>query len=1044
MADYSKLKVADLRDLLKDRDIPYSGLKKQELIDALEEDDQAAGTTTTTTTKTKTTSTKRKASSPVPAAPTPAKQPKKAKPKAGPPAAATPVDAPDHTPPTDAQFAPAGVNLDIPIDEGVSSSYHVYVCPDSGIIYDASLNQTNASNNNNKFYRLQLLESSGSRKNYQTWTRWGRVGEHGQSAMLGDGSLADAFYNFEKKFKDKSGLKWDDRGDTSKPKKYVFVERSYLADDEDDEAAASPDSEGEAVSLTKPKCTLEPSVQSLMELIFNQKHFANTMQSLNYDVNKLPLGKLSKATITKGFEFLKELSALMSDPSLGTDLDAYEDLSNQYYSYIPHAFGRNRPPIIRTLDMLKPEIELLDSLSDLKNADEILRKAKDSATQIHALDSRFQGLNMQEMSALPTDSAEFTEINQYLHKTCGATHSVKYEVQDIFRIQRQGEFERFGKSKYASVASDRRLLWHGSRTTNYGGILSQGLRIAPPEAPVNGYMFGKGIYLADMSSKSANYCSPYDSDGHALLLLCEAELGKPMQTLTDASYNAAETAKELGAFSTWGQGKTSPKAWKDAGCIHPSLAGATMPDTTQDPGDTNVPGAYLLYNEYICYDIAQVRLRYLLRVKINLHQHDKALATEIAKVDVNDPAIIAEQMEDLFENVAALGQDIPDFLRKSNQLMPSTLEEARGRKCGSQEEFTRHQEQLVECRMSLQGFVNKTAEIKAVKDRFSQSIVTAGEEWTQTLEKCRGRIAKLERDLASANTAKTELTQQVEQVRETERVTRQTNVSSVTIEASKAELEKASLKINDLALKMTKVKGELESVQKAEKVVEKARDRAESPGKMAIARLKLLLIGEDVNAAEFEQFLNLLVEMSNNTALASAEFPLVQEVFEGSIALQKSSLDRLLICMFSVASLEPQSQQLFAMLEALFTRVDELDAHKRWLRGCGGSMGTLVASEINLGDFIVGRRTQRAIMGNICSLEKLHCIIDEPQKQQIAVFATTDEGVDYSSTTRLVDLPSRRGKNHNFFVPAPYKESLGAITYMGRQMPELRDRALSR
>ncbi|KAI5237167.1 PARP-domain-containing protein [Aureobasidium subglaciale] len=633
MADYSKLKVADLRDLLKDRDIPYSGLKKQELIDALEEDDQAAGTTTTTTTKTKTTSTKRKASSPVPAAPTPAKQPKKAKPKAGPPAAATPADAPDHTPPTDAQFAPAGVNLDIPIDEGVSSSYHVYVCPDSGIIYDASLNQTNASNNNNKFYRLQLLESSGSRKNYQTWTRWGRVGEHGQSAMLGDGSLADAFYNFEKKFKDKSGLKWDDRGDTSKPKKYVFVERSYLADDEDDEAATSPDSEGEAVSLTKPKCTLEPSVQSLMELIFNQKHFANTMQSLNYDVNKLPLGKLSKATITKGFEFLKELSALMSDPSLGTDLDAYEDLSNQYYSYIPHAFGRNRPPIIRTLDMLKPEIELLDSLSDLKNADEILRKAKDSATQIHALDSRFQGLNMQEMSALPTDSAEFTEINQYLHKTCGSTHSVKYKVQDIFRIQRQGEFERFGKSKYASVASDRRLLWHGSRTTNYGGILSQGLRIAPPEAPVNGYMFGKGIYLADMSSKSANYCSPYDSDGHALLLLCEAELGKPMQTLTDASYNAAETAKELGAFSTWGQGKTSPKAWKDAGCIHPSLAGATMvsssvparadisltiaqPDTTQDPGDTNVPGAYLLYNEYICYDIAQVRLRYLLRVKM--------------------------------------------------------------------------------------------------------------------------------------------------------------------------------------------------------------------------------------------------------------------------------------------------------------------------------------------------------------------------------------------------------------------------------------------
>jgi len=31
---------------------------------------------------------------------------------------------------------------------------------------------------------------------------------------------------------------------------------------------------------------------------------------------------------------------------------------------------------------------------------------------------------------------------------------------------------------------NRMLLWHGSRATNYAGILSQGLRIAPPEAPM--------------------------------------------------------------------------------------------------------------------------------------------------------------------------------------------------------------------------------------------------------------------------------------------------------------------------------------------------------------------------------------------------------------------------------------------------------------------------------------------------------------------------------------------------------------------------------
>ena len=104
---------------------------------------------------------------------------------------------------------------------------------------------------------------------------------------------------------------------------------------------------------------------------------------------------------------------------------------------------------------------------------------------------------------------------------------------------------------------------HSSRLTNYAGILSQGLRIAPPSAPVTGYMcvasllcictcaflstlcffflsmwfasklvavlssnasfclafrFGKGIYLADMVSKSANYCFCTSANNTGLLV----------------------------------------------------------------------------------------------------------------------------------------------------------------------------------------------------------------------------------------------------------------------------------------------------------------------------------------------------------------------------------------------------------------------------------------------------------------------------------------------------------------------------------------------
>jgi poly [ADP-ribose] polymerase len=402
--------------------------------------------------------------------------------------------------------------------------------------------------------------------------------------MLGSGSLKEAVSQFEKKFKAKSGLSWTARGENPKPGKYAYIERNYNPDSEsEDEDAADPSAAGDDAAARAPaKCTLERPVRELMELIFNQQYFAQAMTDLNYDANKLPLGKLSKATINRGFQALKDLAALLQDPGLAQTIygqplaTAIEQLSNSYYSLIPHAFGRNRPPIIRTNDLLKKEIELLESLGDMKEAAALMKSNLKDDGGIHPLDRQFQGLGMDEMEPVDRGSAEFTELFEYLNNSKGSTHNHQYRVQDIFRIQRHGELDRFEQSQFSKVASNRRLLWHGSRVTNFGGILGQGLRIAPPEAPVSGYMFGKGIYLADMSSKSANYCCSHSSGGTALLLLCEAELGTPMQELLYASYNAGEDAKAKGMYSTWGKGSIGPSKWKDAKCVHPSLAGVMM------------------------------------------------------------------------------------------------------------------------------------------------------------------------------------------------------------------------------------------------------------------------------------------------------------------------------------------------------------------------------------------------------------------------------------------------------------------------------------
>ncbi|OLN89070.1 Poly [ADP-ribose] polymerase 2 [Colletotrichum chlorophyti] len=511
----------------------------------------------------------------------------------------------------------------IPLDEGCKIQGNVYIAPD-GVIYDASLNQTNATNNNNKFYRIQLVQDGST---YKTWTRWGRVGEYGSCAVLGSGTLDDALKQFDKKFKDKSGLPWVKRADDPRPGKYAFIERSYEPDSDDDGSdAEDADDEAKAEEVDEERkpveCTLDKPVMELMGLIFNLGYFASAMTSMNYDANKLPLGKLSKTTILRGFQALKDLSALLNDSSLATSkyhssvAAATEQLSNLYYTLIPHAFGRNRPPVISTGDMLKKEVDLLDSLSDMKIANDLMKVDRKAADTIHPADKQFQSLGMEEMTALDHKSDEFNLLSDYLQGSKGSTHGINYKVQQIFRIERQGELERFQKNDIPSIKSNRRLLWHGSRVTNFGGILSQGLRIAPPEAPVNGYMFGKGVYLADMSTKSANYCCSYNSNGEALLLLCEAELGDPMQKLTQSSYEAGSTAKAGGMLSTWGQGRTGPSKWKDAGCVHPSLKGVQMPDVSVKPGDTNIPSAWLQYHEYIVYDVAQIRLRYLFRVKM--------------------------------------------------------------------------------------------------------------------------------------------------------------------------------------------------------------------------------------------------------------------------------------------------------------------------------------------------------------------------------------------------------------------------------------------
>lgn len=117
-------------------------------------------------------------------------------------------------------------------------------------------------------------------------------------------------------------------------------------------------------------------------------------------------------------------------------------------------------------------------------------------------------------------------------------------------------------------------------------------------------MFGKGVYFADAVSKSANYCHTDPINNTGLMLMCEVALGQ-MQSMFHAQNvmgipnDTYQSVKANGLLAT--------QDWRSID----GLAAAYGKLFSQ-----NIQTS-LHYNEYIVYDPAQVKLKYLFRMKFN-------------------------------------------------------------------------------------------------------------------------------------------------------------------------------------------------------------------------------------------------------------------------------------------------------------------------------------------------------------------------------------------------------------------------------------------
>ncbi|OWF38950.1 poly [ADP-ribose] polymerase 3-like [Mizuhopecten yessoensis] len=457
--------------------------------------------------------------------------------------------------------------------------------------YDCMLNQTNIGHNNNKFYVIQVLQQGS---NYYAWNRWGRVGDSGLNSMKGPfPDVTKATADFEKKFSDKTKNKWANRENfEAKPGKYTMIEMAGEDEDEVD-AAMVP-----AVSGPTAPCTLDAATQTLMKLIFDHDMFQEAMKNFDIDVKKMPLGKISKNQIAKGFECLDEIEASIKAKKPRNTLAA---LSSKFYTLIPHNFGRKVPPTIDDLETVRQKMDMLLVLGDIEMAQSLQKQSgdkKSAGKEPHPHDVNYSLLKC-KLDLLDKKSKEYQILEKYTNNTRGGYRCA--QIKHIWKMDRDGEGDRF---KIHDKLTNRKLLWHGTNVAVVAAICKGGLRIMPH----SGGRVGSGIYFASENSKSASYVRPAGNIG--IMFLDEVVLGKEHHIATD---DWTLKAAPPGYDCIIAKGRTEPDPTKDTTLTIEGKK-VTVPQGSA-LSQKKYASSSFSQSEYLVYKESQNRLRYLLMVQ---------------------------------------------------------------------------------------------------------------------------------------------------------------------------------------------------------------------------------------------------------------------------------------------------------------------------------------------------------------------------------------------------------------------------------------------
>jgi len=426
---------------------------------------------------------------------------------------------------------------------------------DYDVLKQVVLNFANIEGNNNKFYSMELQKGDGD---YRIFTHYGRVGEDGtkegryflkneQEQQDGKSLEEIAKENAEKEF---GGILH-----SKQRKGYIPIDfaKADVGSGRAKTNGNDKDNNKDKQIKNKPFSSLDSRVEKFVEQIYEEasRSLAKTI--------KTPLGALSKEQIGKGCNKLEQIRKAIQY----YDERLLKELSSQYYSLIPQNFPRRIDPyeaVIDTEDKADRQEEILQLMKDIYNVKDDL----DSG-----IVGKYKAINTKIEILEPCDS-EYQRLVRKIRDTESPHHNVSLRVNNILKVEVGAAKRRFNPKKLQAME-----LFHGSANKNILGILERGLLIAPPCAASTGAAFGRGIYFASNSTKSAQYSTKFYSNIHnnGFLLVADVAVGK-MQKVSHFTFS--DNRPSYGYDSVMG-----------------------------------IKGADLIHDEYIVYNVNQVQLKYV-------------------------------------------------------------------------------------------------------------------------------------------------------------------------------------------------------------------------------------------------------------------------------------------------------------------------------------------------------------------------------------------------------------------------------------------------